>query len=206
MSVRRLATAGVVLTACALPLVVSSTASAARIHDRTAAARAARSLCAPPADTVGPVITKVTFGRSSIDLNKGSRVQSVTATASDTSGSGAPSGVSRGLPVSIRVNCFEPVEAETRLRHANLGSLDGPVHSLQVRTSRQVFDRLPLAPPMRTGNWQYYYGYGGTPSGAERAVAQPCGQPDVHRHRYACSSVRTSRRRPEHAAPSARRM
>ena len=61
------------------------------------AARAAHSLCAPPADTVGPVADSVTFGRSSIDLNSGSRVQTVTVTASDSSGNGDPSGVSRVL-------------------------------------------------------------------------------------------------------------
>src|SRR5262245_50205400 len=64
-----------------------------------------RSLCARPDDTVGPQITEVTFGQPSIDLNSGSRIQTITVTASDTSGNGAPSGVA-GIFAGVRGNRF----------------------------------------------------------------------------------------------------
>ncbi len=176
MSVRRLVTAGVVLTACALPLAVSSTASAARVHDQTAAARAARSLCAPPADTVGPVVTKVTFGRSSIDLNKGSRVQTVTATASDTSGSGAPSGVSE-VYLFIRGNrFFEPVKLKLASGTPTSGHWTARFTvSKYAHPGKYSIDYLRAADA--DGNWQYYYGYGGTPQGPNALSLNPADNP-----------------------------
>ena len=176
MSVRRLAMAGVVLTGCALPLVVSSTASAAGVHDRSAANRAARSLCAPPADTVGPVITKVTFGRPSIDLNTGSRVQTVTATASDTSGNGAASGVSQ-IVMEIRGNRFgalvkpklasgTPASGRWTARFA----ISKYAHP--GKYSIEFLDATDAA-----GNVQYYFGYGRTPQGPNALSLNPADDP-----------------------------
>jgi hypothetical protein len=77
-----------VLSAGALTPVVAGGGAAA-----VAATPAASRLCAPPADTVAPQITSVTFSTHSVDLSSGSRRVRVTAHAVDTSGGGAASGV-----------------------------------------------------------------------------------------------------------------
>lgn len=100
MKLGRPAIAATVLIGCALPLAAETAATAA-----SPGASTAHSLCAPPADTVGPVVTQVTFGRPTIDLDSGSRVQSVTVTASDSSGNGDPSGVVR-VELDVRGNRF----------------------------------------------------------------------------------------------------
>jgi hypothetical protein len=92
MDLRRPALAASLLISFAVPLAVTAGAATAA-PAAASAATPVRSLCAPPSDTVGPVVSKVTFGRKSVNLNSGSLVQTVTATASDTSGKGPASGV-----------------------------------------------------------------------------------------------------------------
>ncbi len=81
MTTLRHATAIGVVTAVVLtPLLPMTAAQAA-------------GLCSPPADTVPPQVTQVTFNRQSVSLDSGSRRVVVTADATDTSGNGAGSGV-----------------------------------------------------------------------------------------------------------------
>jgi hypothetical protein len=91
MKFSRVAIAATFLIGCAVPLAAAPGVAASA----PAVSRASSKLCAPPADTVAPAVTRVTFGRKSIDLDSGSRVQTIRATASDTSGHGAASGVAR---------------------------------------------------------------------------------------------------------------
>ncbi len=180
MSVRRLALASVVLTGCALPLVVSSAAlaspSAAGGHDRSAANRAARSLCAPPADTVGPIVTKVAFGRPSIDLNTGSRVQTLTAAASDTSGNGAPSGVAH-LVLEIRGNRYFAL-VKPKLASGTPASGRWKARftiSKYAHPGKYTIEFIDATDA--AGNAQDYQGYGRTPEGPNALSLNPADNP-----------------------------
>jgi hypothetical protein len=99
MILGRAAIATTFLIGCTVPLAVPAATAAA------ATSGGGHSLCAPPDDTVAPVISEVAFGEPTIDLNSGSRAQTITVTASDTSGTGDPSGVDR-LVLLIRGNDF----------------------------------------------------------------------------------------------------
>lgn len=105
---RRLMATGVVGAAVLTPFLGATPANAA-------------SLCAPPADTVPPQITSLTFSRQSVDLEHGSRTVTVTADATDTSGNGAPSGV-RSIDVDVSGS---PNYVQTRLTLASGTAADG---------------------------------------------------------------------------------
>lgn len=98
MNIRSATLVSTFLLSCAAPLVAASAPA-------VAGPVGTGSLCAPPADTVGPEVTQVTFGQPTIDLNTGSRIQTIAVTASDTSGDGLPSGVAR-IFVGVRGNRF----------------------------------------------------------------------------------------------------
>jgi hypothetical protein len=74
----------VVAVAAVTPLAGAPTVSAAPTVSR---------LCAPPADTVPPQLTSLTFNRTTIDRSSGQRSVTVTAHATDTAAA-VPSGVS----------------------------------------------------------------------------------------------------------------
>jgi hypothetical protein len=105
---RRIMATGVAATAVLMPLVPATPANAA-------------SLCAPPADTVPPQISSVTFSRQSVDLTTGPRTVTVTADATDSSGNGAASGVKR-----ISVFLTGPrADADARLSLSSGSAADG---------------------------------------------------------------------------------
>jgi hypothetical protein len=79
---RRMAATGVMAAAVITPILAAPPAIAA-------------SLCAPPADTVPPQISEVTFSTQAVDVSTGPRTVTVTADATDTSGQGSASGVKR---------------------------------------------------------------------------------------------------------------
>lgn len=62
-----------------------------------AATSAPASLCGPPADTVPPQVTALSFSKSTVGLNSSSRTVTITAHATDSSGDGVASGVKHVL-------------------------------------------------------------------------------------------------------------
>jgi hypothetical protein len=78
-------------------IVTTSFTSLATSGPATAAIPAPASLCAPPADTVPPQVTALSFSKSTVSLNSASRTVTITAHATDTSGNGAASGVKHVL-------------------------------------------------------------------------------------------------------------
>jgi hypothetical protein len=107
---RRIMATGVAAAAVLTPLWSATPAVAA-------------SLCAPPADTVPPQISSLTFSRDTVDLNSGSRKVTFTAHATDTSGDGSASGVRRIVIYSGERNDRE--FATTRLTLASGTTDDG---------------------------------------------------------------------------------
>jgi hypothetical protein len=86
---RRVVVAGMALAAVAAPLTASPPAAAATTAASTA------SLCAPPADTVAPVVTLVRLSRRTINLSRGQRTVTVSVTAHDSAANGPASGIAR---------------------------------------------------------------------------------------------------------------
>jgi hypothetical protein len=167
MRFRRPAIAATLLMGCALPLMAATTASAAA---------AAPSLCAPPSDTVGPVITQVTFGQPSIDLNSGSRTQTVAATATDSSGKGAASGVARVL-IEIRGNRFgKGLRLKLTSGTAASGTWTGQFTiSKFAHPGTYHVEYLDAEDAAR--NSQEYSGYGTTPRGPNDLALHPNDDP-----------------------------
>lgn len=169
MSVRRVATAATFVIGSAVPLVaVTATAAVAApgIHG---------SLCNPPADTVGPVVTQVTFGQPTIDLD-GSRAQTVTVTAADTSGNGAPSGVAR-VSLFVRGNRYgaTPKLALTSGTPAS-GQWTGQfVVSKYAHPGTYSLGEIDVIDA--AGNEQNYLGYGKTPEGPNALSLHPADDP-----------------------------
>lgn len=136
----------------------------------------ARSLCAPPADTIGPVIAKVTFGRPSINLHKRSWVQTIRVKASDTSGKGAPSGVAQ-VGAEIRgPQYFERVGLTLRSGTGTSGTWTGRfLVSKYSRPGTYSIDYLTATDAAR--NLQYYSGYGQVPDGPNALSLHPADNP-----------------------------
>lgn len=136
----------------------------------------ARSLCAPPRDTVAPAITSVSFGRSSIDLNTGSRVQTVRATASDTSGRGPASGV-RQVFVAVRGNRFY-YSARLRLVSGTPASGQWRGHfTVSPYAHPGTYSVNYLFATDRAGNGQSYPGYGTLPENPNALSLHPADNP-----------------------------
>lgn len=158
MRMRRPLLAATVVLTCLGPCVAAGAVASPRPHAASPGGPR-RSLCAPPADTVGPSVTEVSFGKTSIDLNSGSRVQTVTVTASDTSGNGDPSGVG-----AVRIE----VGGRRFRASANLTLTSGTASSGQW-TGRFTVSKYAdpgtysvayLEARDRAGNEQSYYGSG----------------------------------------------
>jgi hypothetical protein len=141
-----------------------------------AAATGRHSLCAPPPDTVGPVISQVTFRRASIDLNSGSRIQTITATAADSSGRGNPSGVAH-VWVGIRGNRFYTgVKLERTSGTAASGDWTGRfVVSKYAHAGTYSIEYLYATDA--AGNQQSYTGYGSVPDGPNALSLHPGDDP-----------------------------
>jgi hypothetical protein len=87
---RGVVVAGMAVAAVAAPLTASPPAAAT-----VPAAASTASLCAPPADSVAPVITRVRLSRRTINLSRGQRTVKITVTAHDSSANGPASGITR---------------------------------------------------------------------------------------------------------------
>jgi hypothetical protein len=168
MIIRRTATAAVLLISGAVPLLAAPTAaSAATIRPN---------LCAPPADTIAPTVSQVTFSSSSIDLNSGSRVQRITATASDTSGSGSPSGVAQ-VAVQIQGKDFA---TNLRLKLASGTATSGDwtgrfVVSKYAHAGTYSITYLTVTDG--AGNTQTYPGFGTVPDSPNALSLIPADDP-----------------------------
>lgn len=173
----RAAIAATVLIGSGLPLAAQTAVSAAAVPPSPArASGGARSLCAPPADTVGPVITKVTFGRPSISLQARSRVQTVRATASDTSGNGDPSGVTRVIAEIHGPRFFTGVKLHLVSGTAASGTWTGRfVVSKYAHPGTYSIEFLSATDA--AGNVQYYPGYGTVPEGPNALSLHPADDP-----------------------------
>jgi hypothetical protein len=101
--------------------VVSAGAMTPLVAGGATAVAAPPSLCAPPADTVAPQVTSLTFSTHSVDLTTGPRTVRVTAHAIDTSGGGVASGIKRLLADVSGPRGF----AQTRLSLASGTTADG---------------------------------------------------------------------------------
>jgi hypothetical protein len=174
MSYGRAAIAATFLMGCVVPLAAPTAAAA--VPAPPPPPPHARSLCAPPPDTVGPVITMVTFGRSSIDLNSGSRVQRITATASDSSGNGDPSGVTEVF-VEVSGNRFSSV-AKLHLTSGTPGSGHWSgrfVVSKYAHPGTYSVEYLTVTDA--AGNEQQYPGFGKVAEGPNALSLHPADQP-----------------------------
>jgi hypothetical protein len=176
MSVRAIALgASLCAGALVVPLAAASPALAGPVPIPPPGTNA-RNLCAPPADTVGPVADSVTFSRSTIDLDSGSRVQTVTVEASDTSGDGAPSGVAR---VRIEVqgkHSYSGAALKLTSGTSASGSWTGSFTiSKYARPGTNSVTDIDLVD--HAGNEQYYPGYGRTPSGPNALSLHPADDP-----------------------------
>ncbi|MBE7189728.1 hypothetical protein [Jatrophihabitans endophyticus] len=167
MNVRAIAAITTLLAACAMPLTAVA---------QPASARGPRSLCAPPADTVGPSATSVTFGRPTIDLDTGSRAQHVTVAAQDTSGSGPASGVAR-VRIEIAGNHFYAAPHLTLTSGtATSGRWTGTFTvSKYAHPGTYRVDDLTLADA--DGNTQDYPGDAKTPEGPDALSFHPADDP-----------------------------
>jgi hypothetical protein len=130
---------------------------------------ASPSLCAPPADTVGPVITEVTFGQPSINLEASSRLQTMTATASDASGNGAPSGVARVSAAVRGRHFFAVVKLHLASGTAASGAWTGRF-AISKYASPGTYSVESLSISDAAGNAQYYRDYGAV-AGAPNALS-----------------------------------
>lgn len=168
--------AGVLATAAQPAAAQPAGHAAAAVRAPSAASGGGRSLCAPPADTVGPIVSQVKFGRPSIDLDTGSRTQTVTATAADSSASGNPSGVA-GVWTEIRGNGFA---VDVRLKRVSgtpaLGDWQGQfVVSKYAHPGTYSIGYLDVTD--KDGNEQSYPGYGKVPEGPDALSLHPADNP-----------------------------
>jgi hypothetical protein len=179
MGIGRPTIAVTVMLGCALALAAQTVASASPTRGAppaaspvSGAAVQGRSLCAPPADTVGPVATRVTFGKQSVDLDSGSRTQRVTVTASDSSGSGVASGVTH-VSVAIKGNrFFSSVKLELTSGTPVSGKWAGRfVVSKYSRAGVYSADYLSVTDA--AGNEQDYSGDGNVPDGPNALSLHP---------------------------------
>jgi hypothetical protein len=194
MKIRRTATAAVLLISGAVPLVTAPAVASAA----TTAASVRHSLCAPPADTIAPTISQVTFGRSSIDLNSGSRVQTVQATAADTSGSGTASGVAH-LTVQLRgTDYFSDIKLRLTSGTAVSGDWTGRfVVSKYAHAGTVSIDFLSVSDS--AGNEQDYPGFGRVPESpyalslipADNPTFTVTGTPATRPHRHPTGGLET---------------
>lgn len=142
----------------------------------TAAARHHRNLCNPPADSVAPVVTKVVFGRSTIDLNHGSRTQLVRVHASDVSDEGTASGVKR-VTIQIHGNRFY---GGVKLTLTSGTTADG-TWSGRITVSKYAhpgtYSVDYLGATDAAGNDQYYPGYSSVPQGPDDLSLHPADDP-----------------------------
>ena len=167
MNVRRTALAATLLLGGVVPLVMPAA---------SAAAAPVRSLCAPPADTVGPAVTQAKFGRSSLNLNSGSRTQTIRVAASDKSGDGHPSGVS-GIWVEIQGSRFQTA---VRLKLASGSRASGTwtgrfVVSKYAHAGTYSINYLDVQDV--AGNEQSYSGYGKVAQGPNSLSLNPADNP-----------------------------
>jgi len=167
MEFRRPVLAATLLLGCVIPLVMPAS---------SALAAPVRSLCAPPADTVGPAVTKVSFGRATISLNSKARTQTVKVTAVDTSGSGRPSGVSRVF-LDVQGKRFG---AAVRLKLASgtraAGTWAGRF-TISKYAHAGTYSINYLTVTDAAGNEQEYSGYGKTPDGPNALSLHPGDDP-----------------------------
>lgn len=179
MGLGRIALTASLLAGCVAPLVPAATASAAASPGAPSApssGRTPRSLCAPPADTVGPTASKVSFGRASIDLDSGSRVQTVTVDVADTSGDGAPSGVA-GVGIFIRGNGFG---ASPKLKLASGTAASGEwtgTFEVSKYAHPGTYSINDLEVTDAAGNTQDYAGYSKTPDSPNALSLHPADDP-----------------------------
>jgi hypothetical protein len=101
--------------------VVGAGAVTPLVAGGAAAVAAPPSLCAPPADTVAPQVSSLTFSTHSVDLTTGPRGVRVTAHAVDTAGGAVASGVKRIITDLSGPGGF----AQTRLSLASGTTADG---------------------------------------------------------------------------------
>lgn len=164
MTIRRPMTAAVIAAGCVLTSAVAATATGAAPALPRAAARfnSYRSLCAPPADTVGPTVSKITFGRSSIDVGSSSRTQTVRVTAADTSGNGDPSGVGR-IMLEVQGNgSYNSVRPQLTSGTPASGVWTGRF-TLSKYGRPGTYSVAYVLENDKAGNQQSYPGYGGVP-------------------------------------------
>jgi hypothetical protein len=161
------------LMGCVLPVAAQTAASAVV---SSGASAAGRSLCAPPADTVGPTITKVTFGKASIDLDSGSRVQTITASATDTSGNGAPSGVERTVLLIRGNRYFAFVKLALTSGTAASGDWTGRFEVSKYARAG-TYSIYELSATDAAGNEQDYTGYSKVPDGPNALSLHPADNP-----------------------------
>lgn len=177
MTVRR-AVAPCLIALCSLPLVApGATAATPSPGPRgPAGGSAGHSLCAPPADTVAPVVTRVSFGRGALDLDTGTLRQTVRVSAADTSGHGTASGIAR-VSVSIRGNRYyddvRPALASgTRADGVWIGHF---TVSEYAHPGTYRIDELTVTD--RAGNAQTYPGYSTVPDSPSALGLHPSDNP-----------------------------
>lgn len=90
----RTAGVGVLAAAAVAPLAMTPSA--------LGATQAPASLCGPPADTVPPQVTSLSFSKTTVNLNSASRTVTITAHATDSSGHGVASSVKHLLVYGFR--------------------------------------------------------------------------------------------------------
>lgn len=177
MDIRRSVVAATAVTGCVLAALAAPMSDAAAGPGGGGSPDYARhSLCAPPADTVAPQVSQVTFGRSSIDLNSGSRVQTVTATASDASGNGAASGVSR-LQLQIRGNRFYQGVNLTRASGTPASGTWTGRFTVSKYAHAGTYSIEFMNVSDAAGNEQDYSGYGKVPDGPTALSLDPADNP-----------------------------
>jgi len=167
MRLQRAAVAAALLTGGLVPVVLAGAGPAAAT---------APSLCAPPADTVGPAVTLATFGRPTLDLDADSRVQTVTLTASDTSGSGAPSGVAQ-VRVGIRGNAFSTEFALTLTSGAPAAGQWSGQFTVSKYAKPGTYRISSIVATDAARNEQDYFGNGKTATGPNDLALFPADSP-----------------------------
>lgn len=143
------------------------------------AAVAAASLCAPPTDTVAPQLADVMVSPTTIDLNSGPRTITVTATATDTSGNGAPSGVRN---VYVFLEGRRVGAARIRLNRTGGDPANGTytgTWTLPKYAGPGTLSILQAFVTDHAGNSNAYTNYSTTPSGPNSIALQSGWQPSV---------------------------
>lgn len=175
MSIRGSAVAATAVTGCVLTLAAPMSDAVAGPGGGSAS-YARHSLCAPPADTVGPTVSQVTFSRPSIDLDSGSRTQTITAAAGDTSGNGDPSGVS-GLEIEIRGNRFYHDVKLTRTSGTPASGDWTGRFTVSKYAHPGTYSIYFINVSDAAGNTQSYSGYGKVPAGPDALSLHPADDP-----------------------------